>query len=254
MQAADRLVTMRPMVSDSQPVFEPPHSSLAVIPAPGNLPVTAKERPNAFRFWRRRQKPEPAATNLEDLSISTLHTELQTIDEEISQSLQNVAALEAGEREALARRDKVALDVAWLGRETETAKIKELDDRRSHVYDALKRRVEPELESWRARCEAAVAGWHAEDRQQIDRIESSLREIETLVWSLTNRDGRRANQRQGFLEELEALQASAAPIPVTTPEIDWTTQAISLRDITVRLQSVMELLQRPGLEPRSAAE
>src|SRR5581483_9855455 len=119
--------------------------------------------------------------------------------------------------------------------------------RREAVYRSLRRRVEPEIEAWRRRAEQTVAGWRQEDQAHLERMEQAVREVETLAWSLLNREERRARERQELLEQGDELLGVAGPVAVSRPEIDWSVPDISVRDITVRLESVLELLHQPAL-------
>jgi hypothetical protein len=242
---------MTAMGTDPQASFGAIPSTLAVVPANHALARSSEqERRGMFgrlaHLWRR--QPARAAPGLEQLSASTLHAELRTIDEGIASAMRNLAALETGEQEALARRDKLALDVAWQGREVETAKIEELGHRREHVYKALLERFVPEVSAWNGRCEAAVSRWESEDRQQVSRIEQILREVETLVWSLTTRETSRATERHALLDEFDRLHQKAGAIPLSQPEIDWNVPPVSLHDVSVRLESIHELLRRSESE------
>jgi hypothetical protein len=227
--------------------------TLALVPAAttevGILRANPRRRRarQGLRFWFWRARDKSAIDGLDQLSASTLQTELRAIDDEIAVALQNIAALEAGEKEALEKRDKLALDVAWHGRETETTKIEQLEGRREAVYASLRRRLEPEVQAWQLRAHQAVAGWREEDREQLDRIEQALRDVESITWNLLNRVKRRAHERKGLLEQLDDLLGRAGPLTVKSPEIDWSVPEVSVRDITVRLESVLDLLGQPGL-------
>jgi hypothetical protein len=179
---------------------------------------------------------------------------LSAIDDDVAGGLRTIAQLEESEREALERRDKVALDVAWRGRETESAKLRDLDARRAAVYAALVRRMEPELEAWRERCGSTVASWREEDQEQTETVERGLRQIESLVWTLMNRGPRRQTERQHLLDEFDALAAKVEPVPVVLPDLDWSVPPVVLRDLVTRLESILEILRRPDVEHRLSSE
>ncbi|MGI9149101.1 MAG: hypothetical protein ACR2IK_21560 [Chloroflexota bacterium] len=244
------------MATEPRVSLEAAPNSVAVVPTAHSLVVSPeREQRGVFRrlarLWQREESH--AALGIEQLSVSTLHAELRSIDEGIAAAMETLAALEAGAHDALARRGKVALDVAWQGREVETAKIEELGKKRDHVYNALLNRFVPEVNAWSERCEATVARWQTEDRQQADRIELILREAEGLVWNLTTRETRRAAERDKLMEQFDVLSQKAGAIPLTRPNVDWTVPPMSLHDVAIRVASLQELLQRRDSEPRASA-
>ncbi|HLQ35372.1 MAG TPA: hypothetical protein VK457_22005, partial [Chloroflexota bacterium] len=108
---------------------------------------------------------------------------------------------------------------------------------------------QPEVESWRQRCEAVVARWRAEDREQLETVGQSLRQAETLIWSLSQREKRRAEERDALSREFHILVEKAPSLPLDQPDIDWSTEPISLRDITARLESIQQLLDEFNAQP-----
>jgi len=191
---------------------------------------------------------EPEAPPLQ-LTVVGLQAELQEVDREISGTVASLAELETAEREAIRARDKLALDVAWQSREREAARLVDLEQRRAIIRDSLAQRFQPEVESWRQRCEAAVARWRAEDREQLETVGQSLRQAETLIWSLSQREKRRAEERDALSREFHILVEKAPSLPLDQPDIDWSTEPISLRDITARLESIQQLLDEFNAQP-----
>jgi chromosome segregation ATPase len=193
---------------------------------------------------------EPETPPLQ-LTVVGLQAELQEVDREISGTMASLAELETAEREAIRTRDKLALDVAWQSREREATRLLELEQRRAIIRDNLAQRFQPEMESWRQRCEAAVTRWRTEDREQVETIEQSLRQAEALIWTLSQREKRRAEEQDALEREFDVLVEKAPSLSLTQPKVDWSTEPISLRDITTRLESIQQLLdefnaQRPA--------
>jgi hypothetical protein len=176
------------------------------------------------------------------------------IDQEIAERLRTVGQLEAGERDALERRDKVALDVAWRGREGELAKLRVLEERRASVYQALAQRVEPEVAAWGERAARTVAAWREQDQERLAAVERGLREVESLLWNLLNAEGQRALARQELQAELAGLLAAAEPVPVSPPEVDWSVPAPVLRDVLARAESIVDMLRRTQGQLAAAPE
>src|SRR5579883_1101631 len=218
------------------------------------LPRLDLERPEEHQgFFRRltgrwRHNKSDVERGLEQLSVSTLQTELRTIDQAIANAVQNLAALQEGEQAALERRDKLALDIAWQGREAETARIEELSRRRQQVYAALVDRFVPEVSAWRRRCEAAVARWRAEDQQRVNRMDQLLRELESLMWELSTRHERRAAEQEKLFDEFDTLRKSAGPIPLACPEVDWSVPPVSLKDVATRVESLRQMIHTNAVE------
>ena len=202
-----------------------------------------------FRF--RGRQHEPLDPPVIQLSVAGLQAELQEVDRELANTMASLAQLEAAERDAVRTRDKLALDVAWQSREREAVRLVELEQQRALILENLAHRFEPEVNSWQQRCESSVARWRAEDREHLETIEQDLRQAEALLWTLTQREKNRASERESLNRELDVLIEKAPSIPLTRPDIDWSTEPVSLRDITARLESIHDLIQEFG-EPRIA--
>lgn len=242
------------MITESEPAVPVVTSerAVAIAPAPGKLVPYEDKRPGGIfgflRFWaspshaKRGSAAEEGAVF--QLSVVGLHAELQEVEREIASLMTNLAELETQEREALIKRDKLALDVAWQSRERETARLAELEKRRANVHEALVQHFEPELEAWQHRCESAVARWRDDDREQLELIEQSLRQVETLIWGLAQREKRRATERDTLDGDLSALFDKARSMSLTRPEVDWSTEPITFTDITARLESIRDLIKK----------
>jgi chromosome segregation ATPase len=240
------------MVTEDGSMPIAPDKALSPSPAEGRALAPAKRPFWAItRLFRRNSRKLPDSPIIQ-LSVAGLQAELQELDREISATMANLADLEAAEREAVRTRDKLALDVAWQSREREAARLIELEQQRALVRDGLAQRFGPEIEAWRERSESTVARWRAEDREHLETIEQNLRQAESLIWALSQREKNRAAERESLTHELEVLIEKAPSIPLARPEIDWSTEPLSLRDITARLDSIHDLLQQLE-EPRTPA-
>jgi hypothetical protein len=204
-----------------------------------------------LQFWRpRRTEQRDDLSQLSQLSVAALRAELLSLEDELAAKLQTLADFQEGEREALAHRDRAALDAAWQRRETEEARVQELERRSKVVREALALRMDPAVEAWRERCDEAVASWRKTDEEQVAEVEQALRRIESIVWNLFTREVRRHQQRESLLADFQALEDAAKPVKVTCPEIDWSVPPIALRDVTTRLESTLEMLGRSDVQQR----
>ncbi len=196
----------------------------------------------------KRAAPVDLQSAAETLSLESLKTELRVTEQEIADSLAHLAGLESGEREALARRDKLALDVAWEGREAECARLEQLEERRKVIQAALEGRFQPRVSAWAERARETVRQWRDEDRTQVEAIVEHCRAAERLAWLVMTRGKRRSEEQAGLLGELENLLRQAEPIPLARPDVDWTTERIVVRDVLTRVESVKEIVQRIDLD------
>ena len=232
-----------------------PERALKLSPAESRALAQAKQpfwSLGRFLWFRRQHKP-PELLGVQ-LSVAALQAELQELDREITETVARLGELEAAERDAVSARDKLALDVAWQSRERETARLAELEQQRSVIREGLAQRFEPEVDSWRVRCEWTVARWRVEDRENLEAVEQNLRQAESLIWRLTQREKNRAGEREALNRELDLLAEKAPSVSLARPEIDWNTEPLSLRDITARLESIQDLFHQfaepqPALAP-----
>lgn len=232
------------MVTEEQSIPIAPDKAMNPSPAEGRA-LTPVKRPfwAIGRFFRRGERKQQE-TPIIQLTVAGLQAELQELDREIASTMANLAELETAEREAVRTRDKLALDVAWQSREREAARLIELEQQRGLIRDSLAQRFGPEVDAWRQRCESTVSRWQAEDHEHLQTIEHDLRQAESLIWALTQRDKQRTAEQESLNRELDLLIERAPSIPLERPAIDWSTEALSLRDITARLDSIHDLLQQ----------
>lgn len=185
-----------------------------------------------------------AAMPISELSVASLRTELRVVDREIAGILGQLSILQISERKALEHRDKLALDVAWAGREAQNARLQQLEGHRDSVYQALAARFEPQVSGWQERANAAVERWRREDHDRLGLLRERTQQIRELVGDITKSRHQRSDEYRQFREELEALREAADPVSIPTPDVDWTQPALDFGPLGKEIEQARRALLR----------
>jgi hypothetical protein len=180
-----------------------------------------------------------------------LRNELERLHYEIAESRQQAEMFKIGEREALERHDKPALDAVWAEHDSLLEHLYLLEHHEEETLRALTRQVELALERWRGEAELQVQRWREERQHAVEAIDDRMRGIEGIVAGLQGWTQREAQERGRLLAELEQLQPGDLPVHVAQPDVDWAVPGSDLAAVADRLNQLAEACRQIAAPPAS---
>jgi len=178
-----------------------------------------------LRLPQRRQ--EPAAVDVDDLSVEALVVLLESFEVERRRLCQAIDDAEEKARGSFERHEARGVQEHLAVVERSRERLADLKLQEQNARSLLDRRVGELLAEWQTRAETTCHYWQKEQNRILDRVNTLILELEICLGELAAIPSQVAEERERLLRERAAIVAragrfasSTAPPVVDVPAVD----------------------------------